>query len=58
VERPGRGYAAPSTSAAPREDSALTAVCHFSPDQIGAARNRGIDILVNEVSNRATPCVL
>lgn len=23
--------------------------------QIGAARNRGIDVLVNEVSNRATP---
>jgi len=26
--------------------------------KIGAARNRGIDILVNEVSNRATPSLV
>jgi len=26
--------------------------------QIGVARHRGIDIITNEVSNRATPCVL
>lgn len=31
--------------------------CSSSTYQIGVARNRGIDIIVNEVSNRATPYV-
>ena len=32
--------------------------CHlFTTTQIGTARNHGIDVVVNEVSNRATPCV-
>lgn len=30
----------------------------LTQSQIGVARHRGIDIITNEVSNRATPCVI
>lgn len=38
-----------------QEDVELVADLYATCVQIGAARNRGIDILVNEVSNRQTP---
>jgi len=36
----------------------VVVVCaQLTPAQIGVARRRGVDIITNEVSNRATPCV-
>jgi heat shock protein 4 len=55
----GESPAAPLSSPCAQADcaSGRTDIGQYG-SKIGAARNRGIDVLVNEVSNRATPTLV